>query len=129
MDRWRARRYALGTAEILVGRAPNSSVVLNEPEVGWRHCQIRQQGDRFLVIDLRTSLGTYVNGMRSAERWLEDRDQIGVGKTILMFRSSEASARRIRCPLPPQIRSPYCWQRVPSFFYFVLLRRAPGKRR
>jgi transcriptional regulator with GAF, ATPase, and Fis domain len=73
--------------------------VLNEPEVGWRHCQIRQQGQRFLVIDLRTSLGTYVNGMRSAERWLEDRDQIGIGKTILMFRSGEAGTEASAAPL------------------------------
>jgi transcriptional regulator with GAF, ATPase, and Fis domain len=28
--------------------------------------------------------------MRSAERWLDDRDQLGIGKTILMFRSGEA---------------------------------------
>lgn len=82
-------RYALTNTEIVIGRAPNSTVVLNEAEVGWRHCQIRRQGDRFVTTDLRTSLGTYVNGMRSAERWLEDRDQIGVGKTILMFRSHE----------------------------------------
>jgi transcriptional regulator with GAF, ATPase, and Fis domain len=27
--------------------------------------------------------------MRSAERWLEDRDQIGIGKTILVFRSGQ----------------------------------------
>ncbi len=85
-------RYALPDDDIFIGRAPNSRVVLNEPEIGWRHCQIRRQGTRFLVSDLRSSLGTYVNGMRSAERWLEDRDQIGVGKTILMFRSSEAHA-------------------------------------
>jgi two-component system, NtrC family, response regulator HydG len=85
-------RYTLGRGEIFVGRAPTSKVVLNEPEVGWRHCQIRQQGNRFLIMDLRTSLGTYVNGMRSAERWLEDRDQIGIGKTILMFRSGEAGS-------------------------------------
>jgi Nif-specific regulatory protein len=85
-------RYALDKADILVGRAPNSDVVLSEPEVGWRHCQIRQQGENFAITDLRTSAGTYVNGMRSAERWLEDRDQIGVGKTILMFRSSDAAA-------------------------------------
>jgi two-component system response regulator HydG len=83
-------RYALGQGEILVGRAPNASLVLNEAEVGWRHCQIRKQGTRYLVIDLRSSLGTYVNGVRSAERWLEDRDQIGIGKTILMFRSGVA---------------------------------------
>jgi transcriptional regulator with GAF, ATPase, and Fis domain len=28
--------------------------------------------------------------MRSAERWLEEKDQIGVGRTIVMFRSGEA---------------------------------------
>jgi two-component system, NtrC family, response regulator HydG len=82
-------RHTLSQGEILIGRAPNSKLVLSEAEVGWRHCQIRQQGERFLVIDLRTSIGTYVNGMRSAERWLEDRDQIGIGKTILMFRSGQ----------------------------------------
>ncbi len=83
-------RYPLENGEILIGRAPNSGIVLSEPEVGWRHCQLRQQGSRFSIADLRSSAGTYVNGMRSAERWLEDRDQIGIGKTILMFRSEAA---------------------------------------
>ncbi len=82
-------RFPLGPAEFVIGRAPNSSLVLAEPEVSWRHCQIRQQGARFLVTDLKSSSGTYVNGMRSAERWLEEKDQIGVGKTIVMFRSGE----------------------------------------
>ena len=83
-------RYPLDKGEILLGRAPNSNVVLSEPDVAWRHCHIRQHGNRFTIADLRSSAGTYVNGMRSAERWLEDRDQIGIGKTILMFRSSDA---------------------------------------
>jgi transcriptional regulator with GAF, ATPase, and Fis domain len=85
-------RYSVEPNETLIGRATNAQIVLAEPEVGWRHCQIKRQGNRFVIVDLRSSLGTYVNGMRSAERWLEDRDQIGVGKTILMFRSGEAAA-------------------------------------
>ncbi|MFL6352120.1 MAG: sigma 54-interacting transcriptional regulator [Bryobacteraceae bacterium] len=85
-------RYPLDKGDILVGRAPNSGIVLSEPDVAWRHCQIRHHGERFTIADLRSSAGTYVNGMRSAERWLEDRDQIGIGKTILMFRSSDAVA-------------------------------------
>ena len=85
-------RYALDKEEFFIGRAPNSAITLSEPEVAWRHCQIRRQANRFLVSDLRTSGGTYVNGMRSAERWLQDRDQIGIGKTILMFRSGESAA-------------------------------------
>src|SRR5919204_233085 len=83
-------RYALDRTELLIGRAPNSNLVLSEPEVAWRHCEIRRHGNRFTITDLRSSAGTYVNGMRSAERWLEDRDQIGVGKTVLMFRSGQA---------------------------------------
>ena len=85
-------RYALDKEEFFIGRAPNSAIILSEPEIAWRHCQIRCQANRYLVSDLRTSGGTYVNGMRSAERWLQDRDQIGVGKTILMFRSGESVA-------------------------------------
>ncbi len=85
-------RYDLRQGDIFIGRSTDAKVVLSEPEVSWRHCQIRQQGGRFLISDLRTSTGTYVNGMRSAERWLEDRDQIGIGKTILMFRSGAGEA-------------------------------------
>lgn len=82
-------RHDLRKGDFFIGRSPSSKIVINEPEVGWRHCQVRQEGGRFLISDLRTALGTYVNGMRSAERWLSDRDQIGVGRTILMFRSGE----------------------------------------
>ena len=85
-------RYPLNQGEVLIGRAPNAKIVLSEPEVSWRHCVVKQQAGRYTVADLRTSAGTYVNGMRSAERWLEDRDQIGIGKTILMFRSGESAA-------------------------------------
>jgi two-component system, NtrC family, response regulator HydG len=82
-------RHRLDRDEFVIGRAPNAALVLAEPEVAWRHCQVRKQSFKYLVTDLRTSAGTYVNGMRTAERWLEDRDQIGIGKTILMFRSAE----------------------------------------
>jgi two-component system response regulator HydG len=84
-------RYPIDQDVVLIGRAPNSHIVLSEQEVGWRHCEIRRQGERFSLTDLRSTVGTYINGTRSAERWLEDRDQIGVGKTILMFRNGSAA--------------------------------------
>jgi transcriptional regulator with GAF, ATPase, and Fis domain len=85
-------RYDLSKGDVFIGRDPNAKVRLADPDVIWRHCQIKQLGGRFLIVDLRSPIGTYVNGMRSAERWLEDRDQIGVGATILMFRSGDAGA-------------------------------------
>ena len=79
-------RVDISQGEVYIGRAPSSTLALLEPEVAWRHCQIRRQGERYLISDLRSSAGTFINGMRSAERWLEDRDQISVGRTTLMFR-------------------------------------------
>ncbi|MBV9300744.1 MAG: sigma 54-interacting transcriptional regulator [Acidobacteriaceae bacterium] len=90
--------YSLEKGELLVGRAPNCDIVLREPELGWRHCQIRRQGSRFIITDLRSSAGTYVNGMRSAERWLEDHDQIGIGKTILTFRCGDENVEEPVAP-------------------------------
>ncbi len=84
-------RFPLKNGEVLIGRAPNAQLVLSEPDIGWRHCHIQKHGSRFVASDLRSSLGTYVNGIRSSERWLEDRDQIGIGRTVLMFRSGEAA--------------------------------------
>ncbi len=118
-------RYTLPKGEIFLGRAPGSNIVLNEPEVGWRHSQIRLQGDRFLIADLRSSLGTYVNGMRSAERWLEDRDQIGIGKTILMFRSGEAGTENSAAPATEDVK-PVLLAACSLVFLFRALAAAPG---
>ena len=96
-------RFALGEGEMLIGRATNARVVLPDADVSWRHCTIKRQGNRYVVADLRSSIGTYVNGMRSAERWLEDRDQIGIGRSILMFRSGEAGED---VPLAPTVADP-----------------------
>lgn len=92
-------RYEIRKGDFFIGSSTASQIVLKEPDIGWRHCQIRQQGERFLIADLRTASGTYVNGMRSAERWLEDRDQIGIGKTILMFRSGATETEEV--PVSP----------------------------
>jgi transcriptional regulator with GAF, ATPase, and Fis domain len=119
-------RYPLGEAEFVIGRAPNSSLVLAEPEVGWRHCQIRQQGARFLVIDLRTTTGTYVNGTRTAERWLDERDQIGVGKTIVMFRSGEAGADA--AVLPAMYTQPALLAACSLLFLFRALAGSEGEK-
>jgi two-component system response regulator HydG len=119
-------RYSLDGAEILIGRAPNARIVLSDPDIGWRHSQIVRRGGRFVVIDLKTSVGTYVNGTRSAERWLEDRDQIGIGKTILMFRSGEQDAATSR---PSTISaSPILLSACSLLFLFRALGSSTGSR-
>ena len=119
-------RFPLKDGEVLIGRAPNAQLVLAEPDIGWRHCQIRKQGNRFIAADLRSSLGTYVNGMRSAERWLEDRDQIGIGRTVLMFRSGEGAPEDVSAPAAPVDTKPVLLAACSLVFLFRALASSVG---
>ncbi len=119
-------RFPLGDGEVLIGRAPNAQLVLSEPDIGWRHCQIRKQGKRFVAADLRSSLGTYVNGMRSAERWLEDRDQIGIGRTVLMFRSGEGAVDEVLAASAPADTKPVLLAACSLVFLFRALASSVG---
>jgi Nif-specific regulatory protein len=120
------KRFPLRTGEMLIGRAPNAQLVLSEPDIAWRHCYIQRHGNRFVASDLRSSLGTYVNGIRSSERWLEDRDQIGIGRTVLMFRSGE-SATPEELPGSPADTKPVLLAACALVFLFRALASSVGE--
>ena len=50
--------------EISVGRIQGNDVVLPKGNVSKRHCRIVQRDNGFVVVDLRSTNGTYVNGRR-----------------------------------------------------------------
>ncbi len=60
-----------------VGRHERSDVRLLDGMVSRRHCLILREGERFLVKDLESRNGTWVNGRR-----IENRKQIKHGDVI-----------------------------------------------
>ncbi len=81
-----SERFALGGGEMRIGRAPGSTIQLDESGVAWEHCVIRASEGRCRLMDQRTGAGTFVNGMRVTEHWLEPGDQISIGATVLLYR-------------------------------------------
>jgi hypothetical protein len=81
-------RVVLGTDPVLIGRLPECTVVLSDPNVSRRHAEVRRQGNDVVVADLKSTNGTRVNGAQVRERVLEDGDQISVGTTAIRFESS-----------------------------------------
>lgn len=57
-------RYRIDRPELLVGRDPSCDVVLSQPTVSRRHVRFTWDGATLMVEDLRSSGGTFVNGMR-----------------------------------------------------------------
>jgi ABC transport system ATP-binding/permease protein len=66
---------------IQLGRDPSNDVVLSSPGVSRFHAQLERVGQRYRVVDLRSSNGTFVNGERvDGAVWLKPNDSIRIGQ-------------------------------------------------
>jgi hypothetical protein len=81
-------RLPLGEEVVTVGRTPNSTIVLADPNVSRNHAEIRPVGTGYVVVDLQSTNGTRVNGIRIATHELDGGDQITFGNTVLRFEAS-----------------------------------------
>jgi pSer/pThr/pTyr-binding forkhead associated (FHA) protein len=54
--------FLRGTAEIVIGRRADADIVLRHPLVSRHHARILRDGQSFVVVDLHSSHGTFVNG-------------------------------------------------------------------
>jgi pSer/pThr/pTyr-binding forkhead associated (FHA) protein len=57
-------RIDLGTTRLSIGRAPNNQLVLTDTQVSGYHAEVLPEGKRYLIVDLGSSNGTFVNGYR-----------------------------------------------------------------
>lgn len=81
-------RVELGAEPLVIGRLPECSVVLADPNVSRRHAEIRRVGDHVVLTDLGSTNGTRVNGTTVREEQLASGDEITVGSTTLVFEMS-----------------------------------------
>ncbi|MGE0141098.1 MAG: FhaA domain-containing protein [Ilumatobacteraceae bacterium] len=82
----------IGPGTVSIGRLPECTITLNDPNVSRRHAEIRP-GNPIVIVDLGSTNGTKVNGLRIAgERVLTDGDIISLGSTHLRFEAIQPSA-------------------------------------
>ncbi|MBJ7346277.1 MAG: FHA domain-containing protein [Gemmataceae bacterium] len=64
----------------VIGRHPECDIVLTVDGVSGKHCMVTQQGNIWLLEDLKSSNGVFVNGNRiSSPRQITSNDQITLG--------------------------------------------------
>ena len=70
---------------LLIGRDPACQVALQAPSVSWRHARLAIADGRYLLQDLGSTNGTFVNGQRVAEAEISPRDVICLGDCPLAW--------------------------------------------
>ena len=78
--------FKLAKRPLACGRDPAAEIQVVDPKVSRRHFLIRFQDGGYVVRELRSKNGVFVNDARIAgEQRLQDGDAIRVGDTGLMF--------------------------------------------
>ncbi len=72
-----------------VGRAKANDIVLEDVSVSSQHCRIRPEDGSFVVHDLKSTNGTFVNERRISRHVLAEGDTIKLGETYMQFRLNQ----------------------------------------
>ena len=71
---------------VLLGRDPSATVFVDSPDVSRRHARIRATGEGFVLEDLGSRNGTYLNGKPIEQPTaLAEGDKISVGTSVFRF--------------------------------------------
>lgn len=70
---------------ISIGRLESNDIVIENLAVSGHHAKIDSVGEGYLLTDLKSKNGTFVNEQLVVSHWLQHGDVITIGKHILVF--------------------------------------------
>lgn len=81
-------RYVLGNQVVTLGRMPDNDITIADSNVSRSHAEIRPVDGGWVLVDLGSTNGCRVNGVRVTDRRLADGDELSFGNIRLVFQQS-----------------------------------------
>ena len=78
-------RFVLDREVVAAGRHPDSDIFLDDVTVSRRHAEVVRAGDGYLVRDVGSLNGTYLNRERIEEAPIDNGDELQIGRFKLVF--------------------------------------------
>jgi hypothetical protein len=79
--------FRLVTGKNVMGTAADCDIVLTDQYMSARHAVLRHEEGVFVLVDLDSTNGSFVNGNRTSKEELIDNDRIRLGRSELKFKS------------------------------------------
>jgi adenylate cyclase len=98
-----ARTYRLQPGTMLLGRSPENHICVLHESVSRRHAQLDLGPGSARLIDLHSTRGTYVNGVRVLDTLLQGGEEIHLGEVHFQFTLD--SEGEVRAPLSTTLQS------------------------
>jgi pSer/pThr/pTyr-binding forkhead associated (FHA) protein len=68
-----------------IGRTLDNDLIIQEPTISRHHAKILRKGDSFIIVDLQSTAGTFINKFKVNECALYSGDLILVANVPIMF--------------------------------------------
>lgn len=78
-------RFSLDQDVTTAGRHPDSDIFLDDVTVSRRHAEFRRDGEDYVVTDVGSLNGTYVNREPADSAVIHNGDEVQIGKFRLVF--------------------------------------------
>jgi pSer/pThr/pTyr-binding forkhead associated (FHA) protein len=89
-----AQIFPIKTRVVRIGRKFDNDLVLQDLSISRYHAEIQYDGDRFLLVDLNSSGGTFLNNQRVEKTILYSGDIISLSSTPIMFMNEHENTRK-----------------------------------
>lgn len=80
------KEVGLGQDTLTIGRLPDNALQIDNLAVSGHHAKIYRDQEQYVVEDLGSLNGTYVNNQRVGKAVLKSGDQVTIGKHIVQFK-------------------------------------------
>jgi len=78
-------RWDLGDGPLAIGRGEAADIIVDDDALSRRHFEISREGGNYLLRDLNSQNGTFVDGQRARATPLHHSDCILAGRTLFVF--------------------------------------------
>jgi hypothetical protein len=114
--------FHLMGSSITIGRSAGNDIVVDDPQVSRRHARLDLRADTYILTDLGSANGTWVNGQRiAAPVTLRAGDSITFGKGVDFALSTQPSSAEAAPPKPPPASMPHPERQAgtPAWVYII----------
>src|SRR5215467_2436796 len=97
------RRVDFDKGEVTIGRVQGNDIILPKGNVSKRHSRIVLKDGKFIIVDLKSTNGTYVNGRKiTSPLVIKPSDKIYIGDFILAV--EEDASAQVAPPVASEVR-------------------------
>src|SRR5947207_1154922 len=96
------KRLEFDKPEVTIGRVQGNDIILPKGNVSKRHSRIVLKDGKFIIVDLKSTNGTYVNGRKiTSPLVLKETEKVYIGDFILTVEEGAAQPHSLTPLAPP----------------------------